>query len=118
MIKIPGSDPVIISQIHSQTAKGVVQETRQMKITREKEREGRRQEYKEKLAKSIRKLNQATQVLDSPLRFEMVEKKGAWLVQIIDGPSNRLLREVSPEKVMDVAGRLQKVLGILVDELI
>ncbi|MEW6661715.1 MAG: flagellar protein FlaG [Bacillota bacterium] len=118
MIKIPGTDPVIINQIQSQTAKGVVQETRQPKITREQEREGRRQEYKDKLAKSVKKLNQATQVLDSPLRFEMVEKNGAWLVRIIDGSTNRLLREVLPEKVMDVAGRLQKALGILVDELI
>ncbi|KKM12347.1 hypothetical protein SY88_04145 [Clostridiales bacterium PH28_bin88] len=118
MIKIPGVDNIIINQVQGQTAKPVVQETRKSKITREKEREGQQQQFQERLAKSVRKLNQAIEVLDSPLRFQIVERNGSWLVQIIDSSTNRLLREVPPERVMDVVGRLQKALGLLVDELI
>lgn len=117
MMKVPGVDNIILSQVQAQTTKPAVQDAKRSKITREKEREGQ-QQFQDRLAKSVKKLNQAVEVLDSPLRFQMVERNGVWLVQIVDSGTNRLLREVPPERVMDVVGRLQKALGLLVDELI
>ncbi len=118
VIRIPGVDPITMQQIHNQTMKPAVQGAQRTKVTRDKEREKSQHEQREKLTKTVQKLNQAVAVLDSPLKFEMVERDGQWLVQIIDSTANRLLREVKPERVMEVVSKIQKTLGLLVDELI
>lgn len=119
MIKIPGVDPVVLAQIQAQTARNVVQEAKRPKVTGDPEREGRRySQLFEQAEKSVTKLNQAMEFLESPLRFSLVERQGSYLVQIVDSSSGRLLKEVAPEKAIEVVAKLKHSLGVIIDELI
>ncbi len=117
-MKIPGVDPAILQQIKNQTLKPEVQQSQRAVVSRDKKEEKGKKDFKRQLGRSVKKLNEAAGVMESPLRFETVERNGRLAVRIIDGSSNSLVREVPPERVLEIAEKMQKLLGLLVDELI
>lgn len=119
MGKIPGVDPLILHELQQLTQKQAVQRARENRVSPDKQgkEEGRQPPTRQQIQKALRKLGGAAQVLDSPLRFQLVERNGQMAVQMLDEGSGRLLREVAPERVLDLVGRLEKVLGLLLDEL-
>lgn len=119
-MRVPGIDPITMNRVQERTQKQIVQETQQSKIS-EKEHQGRERRQprdRQELEKAVRKLNRAVAAMEKPLQFNLVEKQGKLMIQIIDTFRKRLLKEVQPEKVFAIALRAEEILGILVDELI
>ncbi len=47
------------------------------------------------------------------LRFSKHEKTGRTVIRVIDKDTKELIREIPPEKVLDLAARLSDMIGIL-----
>ena len=70
----------------------------------------------EKLNDAVDKMNREAEARNLALRFEMHEDSGRWLVKIIDKNEDEIIREVPPEKLLDLAAHIQEMTGLLVDQ--
>lgn len=61
-------------------------------------------------------LNQTLQVVDKRLQFLVHEMTGRIYVKVINQETEEVIREIPPEKILDLVGRIQELVGILVDE--
>ena len=50
------------------------------------------------------------------LRFEKHEKTGHWIVQICDSETDEVIKEVPPEKMLDMVSKFRELAGLLVDK--
>ena len=50
------------------------------------------------------------------LRFAVHEDTGRTVVRIIDEETNEVVREVPPEELLDVAAKMEQMMGMLLDE--
>ena len=50
------------------------------------------------------------------LRFHMHSESERWMVQVVDIREDEIVREIPPEKVLNVAAQIQGLLGVLLDE--
>lgn len=61
-------------------------------------------------------LNQALKAADKRLQFLVHEMTGRIYVKVIDKQTDEVIKEIPPEKILDLVGRIQELVGILVDE--
>lgn len=61
-------------------------------------------------------LNQTLHVVDKRLQFSIHEETGRVHVKVIDGGTEEVLREIPPEKILDLVGRIHELVGLLIDE--
>ncbi|MFS8524390.1 MAG: flagellar protein FlaG, partial [Limnochordales bacterium] len=61
-------------------------------------------------------LNQALQAANKRLQFLVHETTGRIYVKVIDRETEEVIREIPPEKILDLVGRIQELVGLLVDE--
>lgn len=73
---------------------------------------------KEELDQAVKTLNNTMQEFHTELRFEMHEKSGEMMVKVVSREDGSVVREIPPEKVLDMVGYFKKILGIMVDKLI
>jgi len=67
-----------------------------------------------RLERAAEVINKALRVLDRVVRFERHEATGTIIARIIDTSTDEVIREIPPEKLLDVAGLIMQ--GLLVDE--
>jgi len=67
---------------------------------------------------AVDQLNNTMQAYSTKLRFSVHEKSGEMMVKVINEKDNTVIREIPPEKVLDMVAYFKKVLGILVDKFI
>jgi len=48
--------------------------------------------------------------------FKIHEKTGRYLVKLVDNETDEVLREIPPEKILDLIANIWEMVGILVDE--
>ncbi|TYO95491.1 flagellar protein FlaG [Desulfallas thermosapovorans] len=70
------------------------------------------------LEEAISQLNDTMDSYTTGLRFELHEKSGEIMVKVINVEDDTVIREIPPEKVLDMVAYFKRVLGIIVDELI
>ncbi|MHB1420525.1 MAG: flagellar protein FlaG [Bacillota bacterium] len=121
-MKLPEIDPIIMNRIRSQTAQKQIQESRQTKVAGEKKERDRQDRKKQDRGRSLEEclkiLNQAMEDAVLPIRFQLVQRDGAAMVQMLDIDQKQVIREVLPEKVRGMASRVRDMLGMVMDELI
>jgi len=123
-VKIDGVDPVQLGKIQEQTQKAVVQEShrqdpRQKQQDRVLGREQRVLEWErthmEELEDAVGKLNATAQTFNIGLRFLIHEESERIMVQVIDRTDNEVIREIPPEKVLNVVAQIQNIIGLFID---
>lgn len=66
--------------------------------------------------------NEAFRITNYHLEFRLHEDSGRYQVKVIDSESQKVIREIPPEKVLEFSAQirqmLDKALGILVDEMV
>ncbi|MDN5346736.1 MAG: flagellar protein FlaG [Clostridia bacterium] len=119
-MRIEGVDPVVLNQVQAQTRQPAVQEMKKISITAEEERQGQEQKGtpQDNLERSVRQLNLATELFDIKLRFKIDDESGELYVLVIDVSEGKVIRRIPPEKVINVAGQMKYMVGILLDEFI
>lgn len=70
------------------------------------------------LKQAVDKLNQTMRVYGTMLHFEIHKESGEIMVKVIDERDNSVIREIPPEKILNMVAYFKKLLGIIVDELI
>ncbi|MCG8401531.1 MAG: flagellar protein FlaG [Firmicutes bacterium] len=67
---------------------------------------------------AVDQLNKTMKTYYTELHFEIHEKSGEIMVKMINRDDGTLIREIPPEKILNMVAYFKKVLGIIVDELI
>ena len=65
---------------------------------------------------AIEKANDAISVANKKFEYSIHEKTNQIMVKVIDTDTNEVIREIPPEKILDMVAKMWEMVGILVDE--
>lgn len=123
-MKITGADIGVVNNINTYNTPGInegppggVKSPPQGRPGDRKEQSGPRLEQDD-LGKAVSQLNDTMEAYTTGLRFEIHEKSGEMMVKVINEEDDTVIREIPPEKVLDMVAHFKRILGIIVDKLI
>lgn len=70
----------------------------------------------EELVEAIEKANRALVGAKTQFEFSIHEKTKQIMVKVIDTQTQEVIREIPPEKILDMVAKMWELAGILVDE--
>lgn len=70
----------------------------------------------EQVKQAIDKINKTMDTYNTELRFQLHEKSGEYIVKIISTKDKKVIREVPPEKVLNMVAYFKELLGLIVDK--
>ncbi|MBF7081968.1 flagellar protein FlaG [Desulfallas sp. Bu1-1] len=76
------------------------------------------QEALESINQAVEQLNNTMKTYHTELHFELHEKSGEYMVKVMKQPDGTVIREIPPEKILDMVAYFKEMLGIIVDKLI
>lgn len=82
----------------------------------EKEKTGAVKSVKDELIKATNELKEAVNVFNRKIDFSVHDDTKRLLVKVVDSETGDVLREIPPEEMLDLVAKMQKTLGLLVDE--
>ena len=65
---------------------------------------------------AIEKLKQAGEIFNRRLDFRVDEETNRVVVKVIDTTTDKVIKEIPPEQLLQLAAKIQEMIGILVDE--
>lgn len=65
---------------------------------------------------TIEAANHEFRLVNTRFEFSIHEQTKAIMVKVIDEDSNEIIREIPPEKILDMVAKMWELAGILVDE--
>ncbi|MDO7788360.1 flagellar protein FlaG [Desulforamulus aquiferis] len=65
---------------------------------------------------AVDKMNKTMETYNTELRFQLHEKSGEYIVKIINPKDDTVVREIPPEKVLDMVAYFKEMLGFMVDK--
>jgi flagellar protein FlaG len=123
-MKIDGIDPVQLDKIYDKTQKPILQET-QRQDPRQKQQEkvlGKGQRilewdntHMEELQQGVERLNSTAHTFNTGLRFLIHEETNRMMVQVVDLDEDKVIKEIPPEKVLNMVAQIQNIIGLLID---
>jgi flagellar protein FlaG len=79
--------------------------------------ENRRYLLSEKMVEStVIKIEDILKVTYRHLEYNYHEKSGEYFVKVIDDETKDVIREVPPEKILDIVASMKEIVGLLFDE--
>ncbi|MGF7184687.1 flagellar protein FlaG [Desulfitispora alkaliphila] len=82
-----------------------------------KDKNGEKREVTiEDLEEMVKASNELMDAIDRGLKFSVHEGTNRTLVQVIDRNTDDVIKEIPPEKMLDLVARIWEVVGIFVDE--
>jgi flagellar protein FlaG len=131
-MKVDGIDPMVLNRVKDQATRSPVQEAERADTQRARTEMLREQQVKarqqaatavateegmlQELESAVLKLNDTAEAMQLSLRFHMHSDSDRWMVQVVDVRQDEIIREIPPEKVLNVVAQIQDLLGILLDE--
>ncbi|MBE3580495.1 MAG: flagellar protein FlaG [Thermoanaerobacteraceae bacterium] len=120
-MRVEGVDQVIIGQVQGQTSNRQVQTAKGIRVSterKEQEERGNLESYPyERVAQAVDQVNKTVDAFNIKLRFELNEEDGELYVYVIDG-DGKVIRRIPPQNILEVAFRMQQVVGLIIDALI
>lgn len=120
-MRVEGVDPLILNQVQSQTSTQHVQTTKGIRVnTERKENQGQQEAGRysyDKVARSVEQVNKAVEAFNIQLRFELNVENEELYVYVIDS-EGKVIRRIPPESILEVASRMQEMVGLILDALI
>lgn len=68
------------------------------------------------LANAIEKINNTVRIFNRSIHFTKHEESGRLWVKVIDTETEKVVREIPPEEILNILARLDEIIGLLVDE--
>ncbi|NLM74436.1 MAG: flagellar protein FlaG [Clostridiaceae bacterium] len=120
-MRIEGMDPAVMPAISVKTAENIHLDTPVQASSVNNEARELKQDTQDKvslpfLEKAIERANKAMEVQNRQLQFEIHEKTKEIMVKIIDSETKEVVREIPPEKLLDMFASMLEFAGLLVDE--
>ncbi|WP_461205749.1 flagellar protein FlaG [Clostridium sp. DL1XJH146] len=78
--------------------------------------QGKREFSSEFIEEQIEKLNKVMFGTDKHFEFSVHKKTNQILVKVVDTETNEVIRELPPEKILDIVAKMEEMVGMLVDE--
>lgn len=123
-MKVDGVEPIQLNKVTDFTQKAVVQESQRQDPKREQQQRvlGREQQLGEwdasnieMLSDSVQKMNQTAEAMDVQLRFSIHEETDRVIVTVVNRQSEEIIREIPPERVLNMVAQIQNMIGLFVD---
>lgn len=70
----------------------------------------------EVVLKAIDKANKALAGVGKRFEYGVHKKTGEIMVKVINQETNEVIRELPPEKILDLVAKLQEIVGVIIDE--
>ena len=68
------------------------------------------------LQEMVERINKVTGNMNISLQFELHDESDRWMVEVIDTIEDEVLKEIPPEELLDLYGRIRELIGMFVDE--
>ena len=123
-MKVDGIDPLQLNKIHEQTQKAVGQESHRQDprqkqqdkvLCREQRVEEWERSYMEDLQDAVEKVNITADTFNISLRFRIHEESERIMVQVVNLENNEVIKEIPPEKILNVVAQIQNIIGLFID---
>lgn len=75
-------------------------------------------ESSQKLEVAVEQLNKTMEAYNTELKFSIHKESGRVSVKVIDSRDNSVIREIPPERALDFAAHVKKMLGVIFDKFI
>ncbi|MBT9175939.1 MAG: hypothetical protein DDT20_00241 [Firmicutes bacterium] len=125
-MKVQGTEPVVLTKVVDMAARREVRDTQRstidMNLDARRDSAHARQdlvstgEAPQTYDEALTRINATMQALSIRLKFEKHESSGEYMVRIINEESNEVIREIPPERTLDMVAHLQRLIGIILDE--
>ncbi len=73
-------------------------------------------ELKKKLEEDIEDINNIVETLEESISFKLHDDTNRLMVQVIDIKSREVVKEMPSEELLDLAAKIHKMVGLLIDE--
>lgn len=71
---------------------------------------------KEKVKDGIEKLNETIQTFHEELKFELHEESERMMTKVVNIEEHEVIKEIPPKEILDMIGRIKKMVGLILDE--
>lgn len=72
-------------------------------------------EAESKVDQAVERLNKMADLFAVALRFSVDKETDRIVVRMIDSQTGELIRQIPPQQLLDIAAKMQEVLGVLFD---
>ncbi len=123
-MKIDGIDPVQFNRVQDQTQKPVIQEGQRQEAGQKQRERVLAQDQQvvkwdishlEELEKSVIQANEIADTLNLSVRFRVHEETDRVKAEVIDRNTEEVIREIPPERVLNMVAQIQSLIGLFVD---
>ncbi len=70
----------------------------------------------EKISEAVDKLNKTAVIFDRSLRFQVHDKTHRTMVSVVDITSDKVIRQIPSEEVLDLVAKMDDYLGLIFDK--
>ncbi len=71
---------------------------------------------KKELKETIEDMNKIVETVEENLSFKLHEKTDRLMTQVINIETREVIKEMPPEEMLDLAARIHRMVGIIIDE--
>ncbi len=71
---------------------------------------------KDQLINAVEEANKSFEPFDRRFEISVHEKTNRLMINVINAENDELIREIPPEKLLDILGNMMEMAGIIVDE--
>lgn len=124
-MKVDGIEPAALQRVQDQTRQKRIEqpvEERADLTARRQQGAGQRRNQTDdrrrldRLHQEIERLNETSTLYDIGLRFRVHEATERIVVQVYNRKDNEVIRQIPPEKVLNLVAQIQQMIGLLLDE--
>ncbi len=125
-MKIDGTDPLILNKLKDSTFRPEVQrlgdvETDNKILEKQAKAQGKPRAaddkpYMEELEGAVKQANETADAFNLGLRFKLHEATDRIMVQVVNIADNEVVKEIPPERILNLMGQIQEMIGVLLDE--
>ncbi len=69
-----------------------------------------------KLQEELKRINEAIAVKNIALNYSVDERTEDIVIKVVEMPSEKVIRQIPPDAILSLRGRLQEILGVIFDE--
>ncbi|MGM0445230.1 MAG: flagellar protein FlaG [Bacillota bacterium] len=74
------------------------------------------EELRQELEEKIEDMNKITETLEENLSFKLHDETERIMVQVVNVKTKEVVKEMPPEEMLDLAAKIHKMVGLLIDE--
>lgn len=72
----------------------------------------------QELSRAVHQLNKLMQAYNTEINFQLHESSGEYVVKVVNSLDKSVIREIPPERVLDMVAYFKEIMGVIIDELI